>query len=116
MITVNIYEDDSGDIIAVPMAGILRVVLAENPSTGFRWQVEDSSSNCLEAVSSQYFSSKNPVIGSPGTAVFTFKPVKPGRCRLSLKLWRSWEGDKSIVKRFQIIAAITGGRSSRSTD
>ncbi len=106
---IDVYENDAGKVIILPRYAILRIVLEENPSTGYRWQVENISSRCLEIVSNEFVAKNGPAIGATGIVVFSFKPVKPGRCELYLKLWRSWEGDKSIVKQFRITVAISNG-------
>ncbi|MBU2703559.1 putative secreted protein [Sporomusaceae bacterium BoRhaA] len=106
---IDVYENDYGNVIILPMYAILRVVLAENPATGYRWQVEDTSSSCLEMISNEFLAKNDHAIGATGIVVFYFKPVKLGRCKLYLKLWRLWEGDKSIVKRFRIAVSIISG-------
>jgi len=103
---IDVNETDDGNSIVLPMDTTLRVVLTEKPSTGYRWQVEDKSSGCLEMVFQEFSAKHSQMIGAPGLAVFYFKPIKPGRCTLILKLWRSWEGDKSTVKWFQITVSI----------
>ncbi|VBB07591.1 proteinase inhibitor i42 chagasin [Lucifera butyrica] len=105
---IDVFESDYGQIIILPMDATLRVFLEEKPSTGYRWQVEGRS-NCLKMVSHEFLAKSDPAIGAGGTAVFYFKPVKPGYCSLSLKLWRSWEGDKSIIKQFQIAVSVISG-------
>ena len=98
---VDVYENDYGKIIILPTDATLRIFQTENPSTGYRWQVEDISRSCFQIVSSEFLAN-NQLIGAAGIEVFYFTPVRPGRCTIYLKLWRSWEGDKSIVRRFRI--------------
>jgi inhibitor of cysteine peptidase len=107
MIFVDVYQNDNGNLVVLPMDSMLRVALAENPSTGYHWQVDDMADSCLELVSREFFASGDPVIGAPGMVVFCFRPAKPGRCALALKLWRPWEGYKSIVKRFRAVVSIS---------
>lgn len=106
---IDVYENNSGNVIILPMDATLRVFLGENPSTGYRWQVEDISSHCLNMVSNEFLAKNSPAIGAGGKVVFYFKPIKPGRCTLYLKLWRPWEGDASIVKRFRMAVSIISG-------
>ena len=106
---IDVHENDYSNEIILPMDATLRVALRENPSTGYRWQVEDISRNCLRMISKKFGANHAHAIGSAGIAVFYFKPIKPGRCTLYLKLWRSWEGDTSIVKRFQKTVSIISG-------
>lgn len=96
-------------MIDLPLDATLRVVLAENPGTGYRWQPEDKYSSCLDLVGRDFFAKPDQAIGAPGMAVFYFRPLRPGRCRLSLKLWRPWEGDQSVVRRFQAAVSIIPG-------
>ncbi|MBP2651462.1 MAG: hypothetical protein H6Q74_2287 [Firmicutes bacterium] len=103
---IDVYENDSGNLIDLPVAATLRVILEENPSTGYRWKVEDQSSGCLEMVSHEFYINNDHIVGAGGLVVFYFQPMKPGRCTLYLKLGRPWEGDKAITKRFRIAVFI----------
>ncbi|MBP2644107.1 MAG: hypothetical protein H6Q67_1994 [Firmicutes bacterium] len=103
---IDAYESDYGKVITLPFGSTLRIILEENPSTGFRWQVEDKSSSCLNLLTHEFYANKEYAIGATGTEVFYFEPARPGRCLLFLKLLRSWEGDKSIIKRFRITVII----------
>jgi len=107
MTYINVDKADNGKEIILSMNSTLRVVLEENPSTGYMWEVEDNNSSCLQMISSNYFAKNNMIMGAGGIVAFNFKSLKPGRCPLSLKLWRSWEGEDSIVKRFKVIVTVT---------
>jgi predicted secreted protein len=109
MTYIDVYKNDNGKAIVLSMDSILRVNLEENPSTGYAWQEEEQSSSCLQLVSKDFFANNNLVIGAAGIATFYFKPVKMGRCPLTLKLWRSWEGDHSVVKWFHVSVSIING-------
>lgn len=113
---VDVYENDYGNVIILSMTAILRVSLAENPSTGYRWQVEKTNANCLEIVSNEFLAKNDYAIGSPGIVTFYFKPIQPGRCKLFFKLGRPWQGEKSIVKRFQIAVSIISGGNREKWD
>ena len=48
-----------------------------------------------------------PLIGSKeGLSHLPFAVVNPGRYPLRLKLWREWEGDRSIVARYHVTLEI----------
>ncbi|MBP2651705.1 MAG: hypothetical protein H6Q74_2530 [Firmicutes bacterium] len=102
---IDVYENDYGNVIVLPMDSMLRVVLEEKQLTGYRWQVKDKSSS-LEMVSHKFYAKNDQVKRAAGVAIFYFKPINPGRCTLVLKLRRSWEGDKTIVRRFRIAVVI----------
>ncbi|MDR3592091.1 MAG: protease inhibitor I42 family protein [Negativicutes bacterium] len=103
---VDVFEKDSGYGVALPLDAMLRVTLAESPGTGYRWQLEEGSGNCLALSDRNFFPPGGPAIGAAGLAVFSFKPLRPGYCLLALKLWRPWEGDQSVVRRFQTAVSI----------
>jgi len=106
---IDVYGNDYGRVIILPKDATLRVVLEENPSTGYRWQVEEADNGCLRMVSNEFVANNAHAIGAPGMVVFYFKPVRPGFCPLDLKRWRPWEGDKSVVERFRIAVSIISG-------
>jgi predicted secreted protein len=44
--------------------------------------------------------------GSGGVHTFTFTAKHAGTSPLSLKAWRSWEGDSSVVARFSVTVQV----------
>jgi predicted secreted protein len=90
-------EQDRGRSVEVPGGGVITVRLKENPTTGYLWSVE--ATNGLELVGGR-FEGGGPAIGAAGVRVFQFRAPRAGSHKLRLKNWREWEGDTSIIDRF----------------
>lgn len=71
--------------------------LSENPTTGYRWELEDIRG--LEMVGDR-FQSSGGSIGAAGNRIFQFRGIDVGKHELRLKNWRKWEGDSSVINRF----------------
>ncbi|WP_395696690.1 protease inhibitor I42 family protein [Methylocella sp.] len=90
--------DDGGEVPArVGSAIVLR--LPENPTTGYSWTLEPFDAELVE-VEQGPFTAKSGMVGAGGEAIWTIRPREAGTATISLKLWRPWEGEPSVVKRF----------------
>lgn len=83
------FETSSGDLIMVR--------LEENPTTGYRWTVERKDNLELER---DYYEKMSSAIGAAGFRIFHFRTHIAGLQELHMKNWREWEGDSSIISRF----------------
>ncbi len=102
---------DDARSLEVSQGSQIQLTLSENASTGYRWSLASLDPTLLELVSElpqtspsdtcQALAQPQPV-GSPGQVVYVFKALRPGLTKLTLKNWRSWEGDGSIIDRFQV--------------
>jgi predicted secreted protein len=90
-------EQDSGRSVQVKQGETFSLRLAENPTTGYRWSVV--SSGRLELVSDQ--NEAGVGIGAGGVRVIRWVARKVGSYDLILKHWREWEGEGSVIGRFQ---------------
>jgi len=99
-IVKTLTRDDGGSRIELRVGDIVMVRLAENPSTGFVWSRESAGGDALRLVRSEYVVAVDARVGGGGQRSFSFQAVGTGTVELRLKLWREWEGDKSIVDRF----------------
>lgn len=93
--------DDGRALDVGPGTGIT-VVLAENPTTGYGWQVTDSLPGCLASKSSRYDRDAGGAIGQGGQRSFGFVVVAAGACDLALELRRPWETGVEPVGRFRV--------------
>ena len=104
---------DDGRHRAINQGGEIQLTLNENASTGYRWSLGPLEPSLLELVSAQALANPGagvgsqapglpPAVGSPGQVVYRFKALRPGRTVLSLRLLRSWEGDRSTIDRFRL--------------
>ena len=97
---------DDGRHLAINQGGEIQLTLNENASTGYRWSLGPLEPSLLELVSGAGVGSQAPglppAVGSPGQVVYRFKALRLGRTVLSLRLLRSWEGDRSTIDRFRL--------------
>jgi inhibitor of cysteine peptidase len=91
-------EQDRGRTIEVAEGDIITVRLKENPTTGYRWSVE--TTNGLELVRDD-FEAGGGAIGAAGVRVLEFRATHPALYRIRLKNWREWEGEDSVIDRFE---------------
>lgn len=93
---------DNGKSLALQVGGLFTISLEENPTTGFAWAIDSNSDDLVEQQASVYVPEAVQGVGGGGQRVLTFKAQRPGTGQLKLKLWREWEGDNSIAKRFTV--------------
>ncbi|MDK2954498.1 MAG: inhibitor of cysteine peptidase [Kosmotoga sp.] len=73
--------------------------LEENASTGFTWHLSLSEEGIVKITSKTITTQAPPgVLGAPSMVSWTFKAVKPGKVTLTLKKYRSWEGEEAAVE------------------
>jgi predicted secreted protein len=103
---------DRGATIHLRPGDEITIVLDEIPGSGYRWDVEGAASGIVE-VARRPAASSGAAIGGSGQATFVVTATGSGRARLRFKLWRPWEGDRSISERFDVTLR-AGDRSPRS--
>ena len=79
--------------------------LESNPTTGFSWQVEQSSE--LFEVNTEYIADKTDesTVGAGGAEIITLTPVKAGKTEVTLTYARPWEGGEQgdqLVYTFEV--------------
>lgn len=99
--TRSFTSGDSGTTIQANLGDTMTIQLPENPTTGFRWAIQDADDSILDLQSSDYKTAQ-PGVGGGGQRTFTFGVKAAGTTDLQLKEWREWEGDRSITQRFNI--------------
>ena len=100
--TPNTLTDAAnGKTLEAKTGDVILVRLPENATTGYRWAVDAMDETKLELVKSEYVR-EGKAIGSGGEMTWTLKAKSKGSSTLKLKLWRSFEGDKSIQQRFVV--------------
>lgn len=93
-----ITERDHGRSFDVKVRDVITVRLKENPTTGYRWSVQIAHG--LEQTSDNFEASD--AIGSEGVRVFKFRTISVGSSDLRLKKLREWEGEGSVIDRFNV--------------
>jgi len=97
---------DSGKTIDLKVGAEAALRLPENASTGYSWAL-DGGNDGVAAVSEQGSSQAGSLPGAGGEAQWTIAAKAPGSATIKLKRWRSWEGEKSVVERFDVTVHVT---------
>ncbi len=73
---------------------MLIVSLPSNPTSGYRWNLREVSSEQLKSLGPEVFSSpENDLIGGDGISTWRFEAADSGSGRLYLTYQRPWESD-----------------------
>ncbi len=73
---------------------MLIVSLPSNPTSGYRWNLREVSSEQLRSLGPEVFSSpENDLIGGDGISTWRFEAADSGSGRLYLTYQRPWESD-----------------------
>lgn len=99
MASIVVTEAETGQLVALQPGDELVVQLSENPSTGYAWTLEPGVTSGLTPEGAK-FRASDAVAGGGGVREFRFLATEPGVTDLRLKLWREWEGDRSVARRF----------------
>lgn len=105
MATLTIDRSDEGATVVADRGDTIEIRLDENPTTGFRWAVEDHDRR-LPLEGSEFSPAAGNRIGTGGTRILRFKAAAPGVVRLELRLRREWEGNASTRDRFALTIRI----------
>lgn len=90
---LDITKNDSDKIIDVRQGDIVTIKLAENPTTGYRWQFEiiPEEQNVIEVISSKYMAPQTTLIGAGGTKEYKFEIKNTGQISINGYYARPWE-------------------------
>ena len=102
--TIDLRSGDSSRTVHLRRGDTVRITLAENQSTPYRWRfARRPSSRVLRLVKSEYIVPPMPPgqVGGGGKHVYTFRAIRRGRT--SLRLVESLFGEpRTIARRFSL--------------
>ena len=101
MANITIGQTDNGRSLPVRLGDLIRLSLSENPTTGYRWDIEETS-DILELQQDTHSSQSPAQPGRASTRTFVFRVAGAGNIKLRLRRWRPWQGESSIEERFSI--------------
>lgn len=103
MQTILLKHGDSGKDVEAHVGDTIVVSLNENPSTGYKWEMERDDEQIVQMQGSEFRRiAREGVIGAAGERILSFQMKKAGRVTVRLKLRRAWEDETSAVERFFI--------------
>ncbi|MGY4525967.1 protease inhibitor I42 family protein [Pseudomonas sp. UBA4617] len=80
----------------------LTLTLPSNPSTGYRWRVENPAANVLRSLGPEVYSApeEEDVVGSAGVSTWRYQANSAGEARLVLVYQQPWAPEVSPVQTF----------------
>ncbi|SRR6266853_1347858 len=96
-------QKDDGQSLQVPVGARIKIDLPENPTTGYRWNVQELESESIAVESDNYTSGEGVGIGGAGIRHFTFQAKAPGKATINLKNKRQWEPEEKAMSQFSVV-------------
>ena len=98
----NVTVEKSSDCpLTLNQGQNLILTLPSNPTTGYRWAIQDSAGGVLRALSPEVYSStESGVIGGGGQSTWRFQAFAAGQGRLRLTSQQPWEPEAEPVETF----------------
>jgi inhibitor of cysteine peptidase len=104
MLEVN--EAQNGSELEMRIGEPLQLRLQENPTTGYRWQVESSGGPVLE-LAEQFFEPAREGYGAGGVRRWVFRSAQEGVALLEMARRRSWE--RQAIETFKVTVRVKSG-------
>lgn len=105
-LTINADKTYDGRSIELRVGDGVKLSLAENPTTGYRWEfVTKPEPNCV-VVSDAYVADAGGAIGSGGAHEWAFRAVSAGTGTVSLAYRRPWEKDTAPAQTFKLTLVV----------
>jgi inhibitor of cysteine peptidase len=95
---------DDGKTIEVPVGAEVVIRLPDNPSTGYRWEI-DTDKACV-SVARQHFEQQSDLVGGGGESSWVLRAIAPGVSPVKLMLRRPWEDERAAIQRFAVTLRI----------
>ena len=94
-------ETFNGRTVEVMLGQTIEVLLNENPTTGFRWQLTSDGSPACAIIDDQF----KPLVRPPGGGgqhLWRFSVLRPAEGDIELRYVRHWEVAKEATRTFRI--------------
>ena len=98
---MDLDERADGTVVAPGPGESVRITLAENPSTGYRWRLLRDGSPVCRLAAERYEAPDGARPGAPGRRCLELRVVAAGRAEIALESVRSWEPDRP-ARRFSV--------------
>jgi inhibitor of cysteine peptidase len=98
---------DNGRTVKLPVGDEVALRLPEDARvTGYRWAIDSADTNLVDIKEGQYVSTSEQM-GGGVEAQWLIKAKAPGATSIKLKQWRQWEGESSVIERYEITLRIS---------
>nr|WP_244309141.1 protease inhibitor I42 family protein [Pseudomonas duriflava] len=81
----------------------LLLTLPSDPSSGYRWLIDDSATSILKSLGPEVFSSADKdedIVGAAGQSSWRFKSIHSGNAALALSYKQPWDSNAQPEKTF----------------
>jgi inhibitor of cysteine peptidase len=103
------YGDSSnGQTIRLAVGEVIELRLAENPTTGFRWQLMANEGSACSVVSDR-FEEPSGAPGGGGQHSWMIEATEPGACVIELRYRRRWGEPPEPERTFRVHVLVGGG-------
>jgi predicted secreted protein len=99
--TIEVDEGDAGQPHPAAPGDHVVIRLAESPTSGYRWQLDDYNQAALRPTGDEFAPAADARTGGGGTREFRFVVVGTERSDVVLSLRRSWETDAPAAQHFR---------------
>lgn len=106
---VKLTESDNHNRVELAEGQVLEIVLPENPSTGYHWEVQSYDADVLEPLGSGTYTpsaGSEGSVGAGGEIELRFKALRPGETELVLGNFPPGE-DKPEDTFFEVAVTVT---------
>lgn len=108
MSRIELGPADGGRTLSVAEGSTVELLLPENPTTGFRWRVEEMDARVLSLVDDAYADAPSPAVGAGRVRRFRFAAARAGTSTLRLESRREWAGESPGAQRFEVRLNVEG--------
>lgn len=102
---IDVGEQDSGRTLEARVGDAIRIVLPENPTTGFVWTADPPFGGPL-TLSRDENEVPGTVPGAGGRRILEVRADRPGPFSISLHHRRPWEGPESTIAVFRLSGTV----------
>ncbi len=103
MAELVLTQTQSGICVSAVPEDVIVIRLAEHPTTGYRWQVENATGLVLTG---DDFTVSSSTPGTGGERAFRFAVQQSGTARIALSLRRPWEAGAAPAARFEVTVEV----------
>jgi inhibitor of cysteine peptidase len=91
MSEITVTQNDRGGSFEAAPGDVVLIRLEENPTTGYRWEIEEVDTSVLDPTDTDYSMSDEAGIGGGGVRTFAFTARSSGTTRVRLRLRQEWD-------------------------
>ena len=100
---LHVTKEHNGTTVELHVGDPLQIELAENPTTGYRWQLPLPATPLLE-LQNDSFEVPTTACGAGGLRRWRFLAAQAGTAKIEMEHRRSWE--KSAVEKFTLTVEV----------